>query len=72
MVEVITLERPEALNALSDAMVQEVAGAFREVAADNDAWVVLLAASGPKAFCVGADLKERAGFSLDDYYENRA
>jgi enoyl-CoA hydratase/carnithine racemase len=72
MVEIITLERPEALNALSDAMVQEVAGAFREVAADNDAWVVLLAASGPKAFCVGADLKERAGFSLDDYYENRA
>ncbi|HEX3327033.1 MAG TPA: enoyl-CoA hydratase-related protein [Actinomycetota bacterium] len=70
-VEVITLDRPDALNALSDAMVQEVARAFREVAADNDVWVVLLAASGPKAFCVGADLKERGGFSLDDFYANR-
>jgi enoyl-CoA hydratase/carnithine racemase len=71
-VEIITLDRPEALNALSDVMVQEVTDAFREVAADNDVWVVLLAASGPKAFCVGADLKERARFSLDDFYANRA
>jgi enoyl-CoA hydratase/carnithine racemase len=71
-IEIITLDRPDALNALSDAMVQQVAAAFREVAADNDAWVVLLEASGPKAFCVGADLKERGRFSLDDYYDNRA
>jgi enoyl-CoA hydratase/carnithine racemase len=70
-VEIITLDRPQALNALSDAMVQEIALAFRQVAADNDAWVVLLLASGPKAFCVGADLKERGGFSLDDYHDNR-
>lgn len=71
LVEVITLERPEALNALCDAMTQEVAQAFREVAADNDAWVVVLAASGERAFCVGADLKERGGFSLDDFHANR-
>jgi enoyl-CoA hydratase/carnithine racemase len=70
-VEIITLERPESLNAVSDAMAQEIAAAFREVAADNDVWVVLLAAAGTKAFCVGADLKERAGFSLDDFHANR-
>ena len=34
-------------------------------------WVVVLAAAGEKAFCVGADLKERASFSLDDFYANR-
>jgi enoyl-CoA hydratase/carnithine racemase len=70
-IEIITLDRPEALNAVSDAMAEQIEAAFREVAADNDAWVVLLAASGSKAFCVGADLKERAGFSLDDFYSNR-
>ena len=70
-VEVITLSRPEALNAVSDAMAQQLGTAFREVAADNDVWVVLLAAAGTKAFCVGADLKERTGFSLNDFYGNR-
>ena len=34
-------------------------------------WVVVLAAAGDKAFCVGADLKERATFDLDQFYENR-
>jgi enoyl-CoA hydratase/carnithine racemase len=70
-IEIITLDRPDALNAISDAMAEEIATSFREVAADNDAWVVVLAAAGSKAFCVGADLKERAGFSLDDFYANR-
>jgi enoyl-CoA hydratase/carnithine racemase len=70
-IEIITLDRPDALNAVSDTMAQQVASAFREVAADNDAWVVVLAAAGSKAFCVGADLKERAGFSLQDFYQNR-
>jgi enoyl-CoA hydratase/carnithine racemase len=69
--EIISLNRPEALNAISGAMADEIAAAFREVAADNDVWVVVLAAAGEKAFCVGADLKERSGFSLEDFYENR-
>ena len=68
---VVTLERPEALNALSGAMADELTEAFREIAADGDVWVVLLEAAGEKAFCVGADLKERAAFSLDDFRANR-
>jgi enoyl-CoA hydratase/carnithine racemase len=59
------------LNAISGAMADAIAQAFREAAADNDIWVVVLTAAGDKAFCVGADLKERGAFSLDDFYENR-
>lgn len=67
----ITLQRPEALNAISGAMADDLRIAARRVSTDEDAWVVVLAATGEKAFCVGADLKERAGFSLQDFYENR-
>ena len=70
-VGVITLNRPEALNAISGAMADELTATLREVSADNEVWVVILRASGEKAFCVGADLKERNAFSLDDFYENR-
>lgn len=68
---VVTLDRPEALNALSGGMADELSDAFREAAADEDVWVVLLEAAGDRAFCVGADLKERAAFSLDDFRANR-
>lgn len=67
----IRLERPEAMNAISGAMADELTGRFKEVARDDAVWLVILAAAGEKAFCVGADLKERAGFSLDDFHRNR-
>lgn len=70
-VATITLDRPEALNAISGAMADDLAGMCRSVALDEDVWVIVLAAAGDKAFCVGADLKERAGFSLDDFHRNR-
>ena len=67
----VTLNRPEALNAISGAMADELTEILREVSADNTVWVVILRAAGEKAFCVGADLKERNGFSLEDFYDNR-
>ncbi|MFN2586786.1 MAG: enoyl-CoA hydratase/isomerase family protein [Actinomycetota bacterium] len=70
-VATVTLNRPEALNAVSGAMADELAGAFRSIAGDEGIWVVVLAAAGERAFCVGADLKERAGFSLADFHRNR-
>jgi enoyl-CoA hydratase/carnithine racemase len=70
-VATITLDRPDALNAISGAVADDLRLAARKVATDTDAWVVVIAARGEKAFCVGADLKERGGFSLQDYYENR-
>lgn len=70
-VATVTLDRPEALNAISGAMADELAATFRRVSDDRDVWVVVLAAAGDKAFCVGADLKERGGFTLDDFHRNR-
>jgi enoyl-CoA hydratase/carnithine racemase len=67
----ITLERPEALNAISGAMADDLRVAARKVATDQEAWVVIIQAAGEKAFCVGADLKERGKFTLQDFYENR-
>ncbi|QFG21790.1 enoyl-CoA hydratase/isomerase family protein [Actinomadura sp. WMMB 499] len=55
----IVLDRPEALNALSTAMARRLAAVCAEVAADASVRAVVLAAAGEKAFCVGADLKER-------------
>jgi enoyl-CoA hydratase/carnithine racemase len=63
-VTTVTLNRPEAMNALSGEMCDELAGTILQAAADPACWVVVLHANGDKAFCVGADLKERA--SLDD------
>jgi enoyl-CoA hydratase/carnithine racemase len=68
-VAVVTLSRPEARNAISGEVADQLAGAFVAAAADPQAWVVVLAAAGEKAFSVGADLKERGG--LDDRGWNR-
>jgi enoyl-CoA hydratase/carnithine racemase len=63
-VATVSLARPEALNAISGEMANELAGALLHAAANPDAWVVVLHAQGERAFCVGADLKERN--QLDD------
>ncbi|MEA2451314.1 MAG: hypothetical protein QOG04_24 [Actinomycetota bacterium] len=70
-VGIVTLNRPEALNAISGAMADELTVLLKEISANNDIWVVVLRAAGEKAFCVGADLKERNGFSLEDFHTNR-
>jgi enoyl-CoA hydratase/carnithine racemase len=64
----LTLNRPQAFNALSEAMLAALQGAFDAIAKDETARVVVLAGAG-KAFCAGHDLKEmRAAPSLE-YYE---
>ncbi|MCX7140988.1 MAG: enoyl-CoA hydratase-related protein [Proteobacteria bacterium] len=60
---VITLNRQEALNALSAAVLRELALAFDEVAA-GDARTLIVTGAGAKAFCAGADIKELVGRSL--------
>ena len=68
---VVTLDRPEAMNAISGAMADAVTAALHRVGSDPDIWCGVLAAAGDKAFCVGADLKERASFELEDFHANR-
>ena len=53
----IVLNRPEARNALSRTLVQELEAALAAFEADPAARVVVLSGAGEKAFCAGADLK---------------
>ncbi|MBA3728352.1 MAG: enoyl-CoA hydratase/isomerase family protein [Actinobacteria bacterium] len=70
-VATITLNRPEALNAISGEMADLLAGTLLQAAARADVWVAVLAAAGPKAFCVGADLKERNRLDDSGWLRNR-
>ena len=54
---VLTLDRPERLNAMSIDLVIELDERLDEVAADNDIWVVIITGAG-RAFCSGLDLKD--------------
>jgi len=68
-VATLTLNRPQARNALSQAMLRALLGAFADIAADDSVRVVILAGAGP-AFCAGHDLKEmRAADYGRDYSE---
>ncbi|MBB5788338.1 enoyl-CoA hydratase/isomerase family protein [Jiangella mangrovi] len=55
----LVLDRPEAHNALSTDHARQIVAAVGELAADPKVRAVVLSSSSPKAFCVGADLKER-------------
>jgi enoyl-CoA hydratase/carnithine racemase len=60
---VLILNRPESANALNQRMAEEVARIFDEIQKDSTIRVVILAGYGNKAFCAGADLKERKGMT---------
>jgi enoyl-CoA hydratase/carnithine racemase len=63
----LTLNRPQAFNALSEAMLAELGEAMETLATDGEVRAVVLGAAG-KAFCAGHDLKEmRADPSLEYY-----
>jgi enoyl-CoA hydratase len=57
-VATIRLARPDKLNALTLAMYEDLGRAFAEVGRDERVHVVVLAGTGDRAFCVGADLNE--------------
>lgn len=59
-VAVVTLNRPEARNAVSTALAQAMDGVVKAVEADADIRAVILTGQGDRAFCAGADLKEVA------------
>lgn len=59
----ITLNRPDALNALSFSLIAELGRVLDEVA-ESDARALLVTGAGAKAFCAGADIKELTGRSL--------
>jgi enoyl-CoA hydratase len=56
-VELLTINRPEARNAINRATAQALSDALDECEADDDVWVVVLTGAGDKAFSAGMDLK---------------
>jgi len=64
----LTLNRPQAFNALSEAMLAALAAELHTVVRDERSRVVVLGARG-KAFCAGHDLKEMRAEPSLDYYQ---
>jgi len=56
---IITLNRPENFNAISTQLARDMLTVLSHLEEDDDIWAVILTGMGPKAFCSGADLKER-------------
>lgn len=58
-ISVLTLKRPEAANALSIKTLDELNQAIDNIDNNSDVYCTIITGSGEKAFCAGADLKER-------------
>jgi len=56
-IAVITINRPEAMNAFTPDMLQAMDAAFADFNKDPNLWVAILTAAGEKSFCTGMDLK---------------
>lgn len=56
-IALVTINRPEVLNALNEAAHAQLAAAWDELAVDETVWVVILRGAGERAFCVGGDLR---------------
>ncbi len=65
-IEFWTLDRPDRMNALSRATVRRLGALARQAAEDASVRVVVLAGAGERAFCAGADLKERKDMTQED------
>jgi enoyl-CoA hydratase/carnithine racemase len=70
-VATVTLNRPEALNAISTELATTLAEAVEPLATDPGVRAVVLTGAGERAFCVGADLKQRAGFDDHGWFVQR-
>lgn len=64
----LTLNRPDAFNALSEALIEALHAELQRLAADDTVRAVVIAAAG-RAFCAGHDLKEMRAEPSQAYYE---
>ncbi|MDT0575304.1 enoyl-CoA hydratase-related protein [Croceicoccus sp. F390] len=67
-VTLITLNRPQALNALNTTVLEELIAAFAEFERDDGQRCAVLTGSGEKAFAAGADIKEMADKPTAAFY----
>lgn len=64
-VALVTLNRPQARNAVNGQVVRRMSAALAETEDDPDTWVTILTGAGREAFSAGADLKEIAAGNID-------
>jgi len=65
----ITLNRPEAANAFNTRMATELMQCFESLALEfGDTRCLVITGAGERAFCAGADLRERDGLSDEDWF----
>ena len=62
----LTLNRPESRNAISRDLAAALLHACTDLAQRNDVWALVVTGAGDRAFCAGADLKERRTLSAPD------
>ncbi|MER6913746.1 enoyl-CoA hydratase-related protein [Streptomyces sp. NPDC000594] len=67
----LVLDRPGAMNAVSTAMARSISAACDALAGDPAVRVAVLTSSNDRAFCVGADLKERNSFTDEELRRQR-
>ena len=67
----VALDRPSAMNAISTDLAREITATTAALAADDSVRAVVLTSTHERAFCVGADLKERNGFTDAQLMDHR-
>ena len=70
-IAVVTLNRPEALNSINRALRLELLELFPALDERKDVKVIVITGAGDKAFCTGADLKERSTRSTEEMVHDR-
>ncbi len=71
-VVVLTLNRPEAMNALSSELSVALQKAVKEIGQRRDIRAVIITGAGDRAFCAGADLKERRDLDAEGKWQQRS
>lgn len=66
---ILTLNRPDRVNALSRELIESLGNVARTAATDRSVRALVVTGAGEKAFCAGADLKERQSLSKDQVRE---
>ena len=61
----VTLNRPDRLNALTEAHWKQLADVWRALDDDPEVWVIIITGAGERAFCTGQDLKDVAATGPD-------
>ncbi|WP_163972166.1 enoyl-CoA hydratase [Oceanobacillus halotolerans] len=69
-IAIITINRPNAANALSRSVIDEFNNCIHQLNQEEDVRCVIITGAGEKAFCAGADLKERKGMSETEVMES--